>query len=136
MSTIAELRNGLVARLRTISGLNVYSAESGQITPPAAVIVTPTIDYHQSFSGEGLKQYQFRVIVLVAQGLLDEAAHTLDTYADPNSLKSVRTAIENDPTLGGVADTLIVNMFRPLDSEEVAALQYWGGDFTVTVYAR
>ena len=74
--------------------------------------------------------------MLVAQGLLDEAAHTLDTYADPNSLKSIRSAIEADTTLGGKVDTVIVTNFRPLNAEEVASLQYWGGEFIVTVYAR
>jgi hypothetical protein len=137
MATIAQLRAGLVTRLETIAGLNTYSAEPGQITPPAAVVVTPTIEYHASFnSSGGLKRYQFRVIVLVAQGLLDEAAHTLDTYADPGSATSIRNAIEGDPTLGGVADSLIVNTFRPLEDTEVAALQYWGGEFQITVYAR
>jgi len=136
-STIAQLRAGLVTRLQTISGLQVYGAEPGQITPPAAVVVTPSIDYHRSFnSSTALKAYQFRVMVMVAQGLIDEAAHSLDTYADPGSATSVRTAIEADPTLGGVAESLIVESFRPLNAEEVASLQYWGGEFSVTVYAR
>lgn len=137
MSTVSQIRTGLVTALSTISGLNTYSAEPGQITPPAAIVITPSIEYHRSFnSTSALKSYTFRIYVLVAQGLLDEAAHTLDTFADPGSSTSVRAAIEADPTLGGVADSLIVESFRPLNSEEVASLQYWGGEFSVTVYAR
>lgn len=136
-STIAQIRSGLVTRLQTISGLQVYGHEPGQITPPAAVIVTPAIEYHRSFnSAEALKTFQFRVMVLVAQGLIDEGAASLDTYADPGSSTSVRAAIEADSTLGGVAESLIVESFRPLNAEEVASLQYWGGEFSVTVYAR
>jgi hypothetical protein len=137
MATIAQLRAGLETALNTISGLSVYSAEPGSITPPAAVVVTPSITYHTSFnSAQALKNYQFRIMVLVAEGLVAEAAHTLDTYADPVAATSVRAAIEADPTLGGVAESLIVESFRPLSAEEVASLTYWGGEFTVTVYAR
>jgi hypothetical protein len=137
MATIAELRAGLVDRLSTIQGLQVYGAEPGSVTPPAAVVVTPSITYHASFAADGaLKQYAFRVMVLVAQGLLDEAAHNLDEFADPTGVMSVRAAIEADTTLGGSAESLIVTDFRPLNAEEVASLQYWGGNFDVTIYAR
>lgn len=137
MSTIAEIRAGLVKQLETIGTLSVYGTESGSITPPAAVIVTPSITYHGTFkSSNALNTYAFRVIVLVAQSLVDEAAHTLDTYADPTAPTSIRAAIEADPTLGGAAEGLVVESFRPLNSEDVASLQYWGGEFSVTVYAR
>ena len=137
MSSVAEIRTGLVGALSMVGGLNTYSAEPGQITPPAAVVLTPTIEYHRSFnSTDALKQYDFRIYVLVAQGLLDEAAHSLDTFADPNSSTSIRAALEADTTLGGVCESLIVTSFRPLNAEEVASLQYWGGSFDVTVFAR
>lgn len=137
MSTVAQLRTGLVTALSTITGLNTYSAEPGQVTPPAAVVLTPSIEYHRSFNSAGaLRQYDFRIYVLVAQGLLDEAAHTLDTFADPTAATSVRKALEADTTLGGVCESLIVTSFRPLNAEEVASLQYWGGSFDVTVFAR
>lgn len=137
MSTVADLRNGLVTALSFVPDLNTYSAEPGQLTPPAAVVLTPTIEYHRSFnSTDALKQYDFRIYVLVAQGLLDEAAHTLDTFADPTSTWSIRAALEADTTLGGVCESLIVTSFRPLNAEEVASLQYWGGSFDVTVFAR
>lgn len=137
MSTIADIRTGLVGALSTVPGLATYSAEPGSVTPPAAIVVTPTIEYHRSFNSDGaLRQYEFRIYVLVAQGLLDEAAHTLDTFADPTSSTSIRSAIEADTTLGGVCESLIVTSFRPLNAEEVASLQYWGGSFDVTVYAR
>jgi len=137
MATIAELRAGLVDRLTTIQGLQVYGAEPGSITPPAAVVVTPSITYHASFAADGaLKQYSFRIMVLVAQGLLDEAAHSLDEFADPTGVRSIRAAVEADTTLNGYAESLIVTDFRPLNAEEVASLQYWGGSFDVTVYAR
>jgi hypothetical protein len=137
MATISELRAGLVDRLSTIQGLQVYGAEPGSITPPAAVVVTPSITYHASFAADGaLKQYSFRIMVLVAQGLLDEAAHSLDEFADPTGVRSIRAAVEADTTLNGYAESLIVTDFRPLNAEEVASLQYWGGSFDVTVYAR
>lgn len=136
MATISQVRGALRDALDNIPGLVPYSTEVGQIVAPAAVVVTPDVDFHQSFGSQALNRMQFRVLVLVAQSLTETAAAQLDTYVDPASAVSVRAVIEADTTLGGVVETLIVDQFRPLGVEEAAALGYWGGEFLVTVYAR
>lgn len=136
MTTLADIREGLAANLRNLPGVEVYEREGGMVNVPCAVVLTPTIDYHQSFSNAGLVRYEFRIMVLVQSADSDQSGIDLDTYADPASPTSARAAIESDRTLGGIADDLICTAFRPLSSEEVAGIGYWGGEFTTTVYAR
>lgn len=135
-ATIAELRAGLATNLRTIADLEVYEREGGMINVPSAVVVTPTINYHQSFGANSLIRYDFRVTLFVQSADAEQQNYDLDQYLDNGSPTSVRAAIESDLTLGGAADSLTVTGFRPLDNEEVAGLGYWGGSFDVTVYAR
>ena len=136
MTTLANIRDGLAANLQTLPGVEVYEREGGMVNVPCAVVLTPTIDYHQSFSAAGLVRYEFRIMVLVQSADSDQSGIDLDTYADPASPTSVRVALESDRTLGGIADDLICTAFRPLSSEEVAGIGYWGGEFSATVYAR
>ena len=136
MTSLADIRQGLAANLQALPGVEVYEREGALANVPCAVIVTPSIDYHQSFSSAGLVRYEFRIMVLVQSADSEQSGIDLDTYADPGSPTSVRAAVESDRTLGGIADDLICTSFRPLSSEEVSGIGYWGGEFTVTVYAR
>jgi len=136
MTSLADIRQGLAANLQALPGVEVYQRENGLANVPCAVIVTPSIDYHQSFSSAGLVRYEFRIMLLVQSADSEQSGIDLDTYADPGSPTSVRAAVESDRTLGGIADDLICTSFRPLNSEEVSGIGYWGGEFTVTVYAR
>jgi len=65
-----------------------------------------------------------------------EGQRALADYANPVGAKSIRAAIEGDKTLGGMAHDCIVREFRPLNLEEYSALQYFGGVFTLQLYAR
>ena len=136
MTTLADIRQGLAANLQALPGVEVYEREGGMVNVPCVVVVTPSIDYHQSFSAAGLCRYDFRLMALVQSADSDQSGIDLDAYADPTSPTSVRVAVESDRTLGGIADDLICTSFRPLSSEEVSGIGYWGGEFTVTVYAR
>jgi len=136
MTSLADIRQGLAANLQALPGVEVYEREGGLANVPCAVVVTPSIDYHQSFSSAGLVRYEFRIMLLVQSADSEQSGIDLDTYADPSSPTSVRAAVESDRTLGGIADDLICTSFRPLSSEEVSGIGYWGGEFTVTVYAR
>lgn len=136
MTTIAQLREGLATNLRTISGVEVYEREGGMVNAPCIVVTTPSVDYHQTFGSNSLIRYSFTVTVLVMSADQEQQNYDMDQYLDNGSSTSVRAALETDRTLGGVAESLIVTSFRPLNSEEVAGIGYWGGSFEVTVIAR
>lgn len=135
-ATIADLRAGLASNLQSIPDVEVYEREGGVVNVPCIVVATPSINYHRTFSRNALVEFQFTITVLVDSASQEQQNWDMDEFIDNGSPKSVRVAIESDPTLGGVADSLIVTAFRPLNNEEVAGIGYWGGSFDVTVYAR
>ena len=63
------------------------------------------------------------------------AQDALDQYMSWSGTQSLRAAIEADPTLGGVCDTLIVTGAENLTNIDANDTLYLAVDFKVTVYA-
>jgi hypothetical protein len=64
------------------------------------------------------------VFVIVGR-YLDRTAHaSLDDYLSYSGAKSVRAAIEGDPTLGGVCSTLIVRSGADITSLDAGGAQF------------
>jgi hypothetical protein len=130
---------GIETRLKTIqvNGQNMRTAPylPDQVNPPMAVVGVPPIPrYHGTFT-HGKFELDVPVIVLVSKVVdrIDQA--TLAAFADIDGTLSVHKAIEGDRTLGGAVDDCIVVSFRPLGNEEVGAIGYYGGEFTLHVVA-
>ena len=131
--TVVQVMDGLEARLATIPGLRVSDVSPGQINPPCAVVGVPDIpDYRLTFSN-GYAALTFTVTVFTSAALDRVGQKALAGYADFTGAGSVRTAIEGDKTLGGVAQDVTVDSFRPLGLEDVAAIGFFGGVFAVRV---
>ena len=83
-ATLTDIRDGIVTRLRTISGLRVYSSQMDSINEyPCAVVILERLDYViaiGNFSFEGV----FRVAVLTDSGIVQDAYTQLDPYLDPS----------------------------------------------------
>lgn len=136
MATLDQITGGLVTRLKTISGLNVAQFFIGQIVPPVAIVgVPPVTDYHASM-GRGTISLEPTIHIFTSSAIDLEGQRALASYADPTGSKSIRAAIEADKTLGGTVQDCIVREFRPLNLEEYSALNYYGGVFTLQLYAR
>ena len=138
MTTVTEIREALADTIDAAMpfAVNVYATEVGQLTAPSVVVLTPDVIYGKTFGPGALTEYRFPIYVLVAQTLVAAGVGALDTYYDPTSATSVPAAIMADQTLGGVVESLFVTGFRPLNQEEAAGIGYWGGELSVTVYAR
>lgn len=129
--TVAQVMEGIEARLATITGLRASAVSPDQITPPAAVVGVPPVDaYHAAFNSSRMT-LDFPVTVLVSAALDRVGQMALAGYANPTGSTSVKAAIEGDKTLGGIVDDCIVVSFRPLGLDEVGAIGYYGGVFTV-----
>lgn len=141
MAGLNAICDGLEARLATISELNAYATEGGPMVMPAAVVITPEINYVETFGVDttdaetGKWSQEFRVWVLVADQLSAEAIRMMRDFADATGALSVRAAIHADRTLGGVIDDCAVISGRPLNVEEVMATGHWGYEWTVKVLA-
>jgi hypothetical protein len=132
MGQVTDARVELERRLRQIQGLQV-SPESASVTPPHALVLTPEVT-RRSYTPAGLRGMEFRVWLLVANGLTDHAVMELTTYVDPDGDRSVWAAVEvpnGTDDARGVQATF--DRFRTLDAEEVAATGYWGGEFVFKV---
>jgi hypothetical protein len=134
MATIAQIRDGIATRLATISGLRVYARWPNQPNPPAALVRYVT---------EGSKQAMARhphmfEITLAVEPISDLARgqSRTDLYLDASGSQSIRSAINGDKTLGGIADTLSVGDWRDYDGVEVNGQDYMGAIVDVEVWPR
>jgi len=117
MATLADIRAGLATRLGTIRGVKASAYMLANVTPPAVWVRPDTVDYHRSSQG-GMVEWTFAVQAVVGTAGDRAAQETLDELIAPSGSRSVRAAIEADPTLGGVAQDTIVD--RCAEYAEVA----------------
>lgn len=137
MASLKAVRNGVEARLDTIDGLRIV--DGSNINPPAAVVTLapPGIQWHKTF-GDGLADWHLRVLVYVSTAYTRTARDLLDDFCDTTGPRSVKAAIEADPTLGGLVDDLAVQTAKQDDyafREGQAVVQYLGAEFDVFVQA-
>jgi hypothetical protein len=122
-ATVSQVATGLQARLATISGLRTFSYQPEQENPPFAYPEINSIDYHRAYAG-GDVVMNWTIYVIVGR-YLDRTAHAaLDDYLSYSGSKSVRAAIEGDPTLGGVCSTLIVRSGADITSLDANGAQF------------
>jgi len=134
-ATLTGIMQGIGTRLATISGLRVTAYLTDQVNPPAAVVGVPPIpDYHRTFA-HGKFMLEVPVTVLVSKVVDRIDQPSMASFADISGTNSIHAAIEADRTLGGAVDDCIVANFTPLGQDEVGALGYYGGVFTLRVIA-
>jgi len=96
--------------------------------------VLDSIDYHKAFGG-GNVQMRFTIIVIVGR-YLDRVAHAnLDGFLSFDGATSLRAAIEGDRTLGGVAQTLVMDSSLSIGALPVAEAEFLQVSFSVLVHA-
>jgi hypothetical protein len=136
VSTLAQIMAGVETRLATISGLRTSDVSPTQVVPPCAFVTVPSIPEYRITMGRGRYRLALSVVVLVSTGGPDRLAQLkLSSYADVTGATSIPLAIEADKTLGGAVDNCIVEDFRPLGTEEVGVIGYYGGIFGLQVVA-
>lgn len=132
-ATITSAAEGLRAQLTTVTGLRVYDHIADSFQPPAAMVAIETVDYHQAFRG-GDSVYTFRISLLVARTDDRTAQRKLDEFLSYSGDKSIRQAIEADPTLGGRVEASVVTSGGNVAAIQVNEATYLGVDFDVTVH--
>lgn len=136
MTTLDQIVGGIETRLKTVAGLNTARYFTGQIVPPVAIVGVPPITNYHASMGRGTIELEPTVHIFTASSVDLEGQRLLTEFADPTGSSSIRAAIEADKTLGGLVQDCIVREFRPLNLEEFSALSYYGGVFTLQLYAR
>lgn len=120
MTSVTAIKDGLAARLATISGLRVHATPPGAINPPAAVIRRAQTRYDSTMA-RGSDDHAFVVTVFVSLASDAAAQDQLDAYLATSGASSIKAAIEGEDTLGG-----IVHFARVVSAEEDRTLEYGG----------
>lgn len=134
-ATITQLKDGLKTRLDTITNLRAYAQQPDQVNPSVGGIAFSTLEsvtYHGTM-GAGLVTHVFTVSVIVGRAAERTTQNLMDTYLSYDS--GIRAAIEGDQTLGGVAQTLIVEEASNISTVDANDTTYLTVDFRVVVYA-
>ena len=132
--TLSAVRDGLVARLNTISGLRVYEVDlEGALELPAAVVDQgqPFIKYDRMMGAEDVF-YSFEVSLLLASAQGEQAWASLEPYLNPTGVSSVKAAV--DGTLGGNSDWARVVRVEKAGQVTYKHGSYWGATLQVEVY--
>lgn len=110
-ATIDEIQAGIKARLDTIQGLHGYATEPEQPNLPLAYprLVDWTYDdQFEGFGGGSATVYHFDIWVLVPIPSFNRAQTMLNPYLSPRGTRSIKAAIEEDCSLGGVVGSVRV----------------------------
>ncbi len=137
--SITDIRAGIGANLRTLTGLRVAETIPDSFSPPIAVISLSSVQYNGAFntsSVQGLTTYNFTVSVIVGKVAERVAQNRLDAYISTGE-QSVKKAIEVDRQLGGAAFDCVVSEMTNVGAVLLSGdVSYLAADFTVTVYAN
>ena len=134
-ATVTQLKNGLKTRLDTITNLRAFAQQPDQVNPSVGGIAFPSLEsitYHGAMS-RGLVTHVFTVSVIVGRAAERTTQALMDTYLSYDG--GIRAAIEGDQTLGGVAQTLIVEEASNISTVDANDTTYLTVDFRVVVYA-
>lgn len=132
-ASVHDVKVALGSALSTITGLRSYAYQPDQINAPMAVPILDEIQYHDAMMG-GMVTQRYRVGVIVGRAAERTAQNNLDAYLSYGS-GGVRYAIEQDPTLGGVAQASIVESASNISSIDYGDQTYLYVEFRVNVYA-
>lgn len=133
-ATVAQVMTGIKDRLATISGLRVTDTIPDVVNPPIAMPALVQVTYHNA-QQQGSVEHTLVVSVVVGRAAERSAQSSLYGFLSSSGATSVRTAIEGDRTLGGVAQTTIVRSGSDIRSVTVGDSNFLVVDFDVLVYA-
>ncbi len=108
-ATLNEIQTGIKRRLETIEGLHPTATEPANPHFPAAYPRVSSWTYDTEMGANQGIEWQFDLWVLVSINPdLARAQSTINDYLSAHGRLSLKLALEEDPTLGGLVDELRV----------------------------
>jgi len=120
--------------LATISGLHAHAEQPDQINCPAAWPALVGVAFDETFDSDEAMRFEINVAATSAANGLAKGYALSYPYMSGSGTKSIKTALELDPTLGGVVEALVVSEAAAIGLYETAGLTYIGGKLTLLVY--
>lgn len=130
--------DAVATRLATVSLTRAYSLSPGSVTLPsggaaAVVTVPPVPSYRAAFARGTIQITDWPIYILTSSAMNELGQRQLAEYLSWTGSKSVALALENEPTLAGAVDDLLVQSSRQLGLEEAGGIGYFGGLILLTV---
>lgn len=132
MAEIAAVFEGLKARLETIAGLRVREELPGTIQPPTAVLSLEELTFDTTMA-RGSDDLEVHVHVFTSLSSERAGQRALWTYLAGSGPKSVKAAVEADPTLGGAAMFAEVTTVGDVGLAKIGDVSYYAARFVVRV---
>lgn len=129
---VGAVMDGLAEALAPLAGLRIFAYPPDSATPPAAIVSYPETFVFDFTMRRGSDQASFPVHVLVGRVSTRAARDELVEYMAGSGPRSVKAAIEADPTLGGRVDTVQVTTVAGVNLE-IGGIGYVAATFTVDV---
>lgn len=130
----SQIQAGLSTALAGIPGLRVADHLPEQVTPPMAIVQLQQVVYHRSMQG-GTSEWTY-LVAMIAGRMGDRAAQRqLDAWTSYDGAASVRATLEDDLTLGGIAQSLIVSDMVAVRPITLGDANYLSVELNLTVYA-
>jgi hypothetical protein len=106
---VSAVRQAMARILEAAFGAEVQVATApDQITPPALFLGMPTITYHGSSSRAGIDFMEFPIWGIFPRTHDQTAVDLADEWASGIGDRSLLVLLEEDQTLGGACQTLVV----------------------------
>lgn len=135
MAELSAVRDGIKARLATISGLRAHDVWPDQINAPAA-LVRPIRDPYQLTLGNA-QTWTFEVVLIAhpAQQGVARGQEVLDEYLADAGPQSIKAALRGDRTLNGIVSTLDVQGWRDYGVIDIGVgIEYVGAIIDLQVW--
>jgi hypothetical protein len=131
---LTDVMDALGAALQEIADVNVYAFPPDAVTVPALVVRYPESITYDSTMARGADELELIVVALVGK-VSDRGARTsLNSYIDGDGERSVKQAVEADPTLDGNCHTLRVAEAEVV-TNTVGGIEYLAVEFTIEIVA-
>lgn len=128
-----QIMEGLAINLRSISDLDVYAYPDGQPNVPCAIVGYPEIDYDFTM-GRGSDRATYTVFLLVGVADDESARDELAAYLEGSGDRSIKAALEDEPTLTGLVSFVRV-VSSNVEEIEAGGITYLSAAFLVDVVA-
>lgn len=135
MASLTDIRDAIAANLSAITDFQVSAWMLANPTAPSGHVFPGPTTFDVT-AGRGFDQLELLVQIFVAQNSDRGAQENLDEYMAGSGARSVKQALESDPTLGGACADLRVtgcSGYRQFVFEGRAPLL--GAEWTVDIYA-
>jgi len=132
-ATPSQIQQALKTKLETISGLRAADLLPDNFNPPMAIPALESVTYHRAFAG-GDAVHDYSITVIVGAASERVAQKRLDDYLMASGATSIRSALETDPTLGGVVSSATVATASGISNLDIVGNRYLTVTFAVTVH--